>query len=212
MNQVNLLPPEILQRERTRRLTGLVALVGALVVLLILVVWVLETLSLSKTNDQLAAQQATNATLQTQVESLQRYAATQAELESKQALVAKVFNNEIAWSGVLSDMSDVTPSDAYLQTFTFEEDLADSSSGAAATTSTTIPGAIGSISYTAQAQEVTTVSEMLARMAQVDGWVQPNATGISETEARSRIYNFTGTAGLNKDALSPRGSGEVTPT
>jgi Tfp pilus assembly protein PilN len=213
MNQVNLLPPEILQRERTRRLTGLVALVGALVVLLILVVWVLETLDLSNTNDQLAAQEATNAVLQSQVQGLQRYAATQAELASKQALVAKVFKNEVAWSGVLSDLSDVTPADAYLQTFTFEEDLSDSANGAAAgTTTATIPGAIGSISFTAQAQEATTVSEMLARMAQVDGWEQPNATGISETGARSRIYNFTGTAGLTQAALTPRGRGEETPT
>ena len=120
MNQVNLLPPEILQRERTRRLTGLVALVGALVVLLILALWVVETLDLSNTSDQLAAQEATNATLQSQVQGLQRYAETQSELATKQALVAKVYKNEISWSGVLGDLSNVVPDNAYLQSLTFQ--------------------------------------------------------------------------------------------
>jgi Tfp pilus assembly protein PilN len=214
MNQVNLLPPEILQRERARRLTGLVALVGAVVVLLILAVWVLETLALSDTNDQLAAQEATNAALQSQVQGLQRYADTQAELATKQALVAKVFKNEVAWSGVLGDLSNVVPADAYLQNFTFQEDLASSTSGGAATagTETTAPGVIGSLSFTAQAQEATTVSEMLARMAQVNGWEEPDATGISETQPRSRIYDFSMTTDLTQDALTPRGAGEESQT
>ena len=67
MSQVNLLPPELRARQQTRRLTTLIVGIGAAIVVLLIGFWFLQSQKLSGVNDDIAAQNQTNAGLQSQI-------------------------------------------------------------------------------------------------------------------------------------------------
>ena len=73
MSQVNLLPPEIGQRQRTRQLT--LAIIGGGAVLLVLIAfsYVLTGSTLSNVNDDIEGQKAANAQLGNEITQLQPF-------------------------------------------------------------------------------------------------------------------------------------------
>ncbi len=208
MSQVNLLPPELLSRQKTRRLTSLIVLAGVGALVLLGAFWFLEQRKLSGVNDDVAAQNATNAAVQQQITGLQSFQNLQAEAQAKQQLLAQAFSGEVSFSGILMDLSRVIPSDAYLTSF---------DAGLAAATSTTTPpvttgGApattlVGSFAAQGQGAGVDTLASWLSRLESVKGWVNPWLTQLGETNAFSRVYNFSSGADLSGDALTTRGRG-----
>jgi Tfp pilus assembly protein PilN len=207
MSQVNLLPPELLARQKTRRLTSLIILGGAAGVLLLLVFWFLQGQKLSDVNEQIAAQNATNAGLQAQIDDLSEFQALQQEATQKQALLAQAYAGEVSFSGLLMDMSRVIPSDAYLTSLTIV--LADTSTGtggaAPPTGAATTGSLIGTISTEGQAAGIESLANWLTRLESVQGWVNPWMASIIETAAGSRLYDFTSGVDLSSEALTARG-------
>ncbi len=114
MSQVNLLPPELLARQKTRRLTSMIVGAGAILLALLIAFWFLQTQKLAGVNDDIAAQNAVNAELQQEIDSLAEAQALQAEAASKQQLLSEAYAGEVSFSQMLMDMSRVIPSDAYL--------------------------------------------------------------------------------------------------
>ncbi|MFB3737407.1 MAG: PilN domain-containing protein [Candidatus Velamenicoccus archaeovorus] len=201
MTQVNLLPPELRQRAAVRRTTSLVILGGVVLLAIVGFFYVLASMSLSRAEDDLAAQEATNQRLQSQISELQQFATLQAELQQKQQLLQTVFLDEIQWSGVLTDVSRIIPSDSYLTSFT----------GQISATTTTTPGAtttlVGNLSFSGQALGTDTLASWLTRLDQVKGWVNAWMSSATESGAFSNVYSFTSGVDLTTDALTQRGRG-----
>jgi Tfp pilus assembly protein PilN len=175
VTQVNLLPREVKQRQTVRRRTGLVAVFGALVVGVILVFWFLQGVRLQDLDDQLAAQNAVNADLQTQVASLQKYADQKASLDQQKALLKSAVADTVEWSGVLNDVSKIQPSAMWLSSLT--------GTAAAPTavvpvpgepvTPTTGPQLIGTIQFQGNSLDTETISLWLTKLEGPKGWVNP---------------------------------------
>ncbi len=117
MSQVNLLPPDILQGQRYRRLTLTVLAAGAIVLALIVVFFFIQVGRLGAVNDDIAAKEQTNAELQSQIDSLQKYDDLQTQAQQAQTQLDAAYAGEVSFSGMLMDLSRVIPSDAYLDTF-----------------------------------------------------------------------------------------------
>ena len=213
MSQVNLLPPEIRERQKVRQRTVLVGIVGAGVVLLVLAFYFLQSFNLSKANEDLEAQQQQNAQLAAQVSELQEFGDLQTELTEKRKLAAQVFEGEIAWSGVLVDVSRIMPQEAVLNNFTATETVAEAADEAAAAppvAGAAAPGElIGNMNFDVTASGIDTVPDFLSSLADVQGWANPYTTNIAETAPRSNNYTFQATVDLTKDALTERGRGEA---
>jgi Tfp pilus assembly protein PilN len=198
MSLVNLLPPDIRQRQQTRRVAFLIAAAGIGVLLLVVFAYLLEVQSLSSVRGDIEDQQAQNANLQTSIAALQKYADLQTEADAKQQLLAAVFADELSFSGALVDVSRVIPSDAVLTSLTITVNPA-------ASATTGVPGTIlGTIAFTGEGANAESVAALLGRLENVRGWVNPFVTSVARP-GLGDIVQFTGTVDLTVDALTPRG-------
>src|SRR5439155_1127414 len=105
-------------RARNRRLTLVVAIAGAAVLALIVFLYVLQGFTESRLNKDLAAQNATNAQLQQQVNQLQHFATLRTQLQTEETLLSQALAGTVSWSGVLHDLSLVIPDRMWITSLT----------------------------------------------------------------------------------------------
>lgn len=200
--KINLLPPEILERQRARRRTAAVVAFGLVLLLLLAGFYVLQLLRLSEVRDDLDQQRAVNSQLQAQIDELQEVAALQQQLADSRELLADILSNQVFWSGVLRDISLVIPGETWLTGLTGTLAGADT-----ATTEVVVgQGLIGSITFTGFAFDHRDVALWLSRLEDVRGFVNPwlstsTKTLLGETE----VVNFTNSVDLSEQALARRG-------
>ena len=118
VSQVNLLPPEILQGQKYRRSAVAVLLGGVVLLVFIFAFYLLQIQRLSSVEDDISAQELTNAGLQEQIDGLQEFEDLKIQAEQTEAVLASAYQNEVSFSGLLLDLSRVMPSEAYLQDYT----------------------------------------------------------------------------------------------
>jgi Tfp pilus assembly protein PilN len=210
VSQVNLLPPELRQRQAVRRTTSLVVAAGLAVLAMIGLFYFFQVQRLSEKQDQLEAQQATNAQLQSQIAALQEFADLRAELAAKQQLVATIFVNEVSWSSALLDVSRVIPDTSYLTNLTGQVGTA-LTGETAAPTGEPATNLIGSMTFAGVARETETIATWITRLEQVQGWVNAWVNSAQEDAPFSRIYTFANGLDLTLEAATARGQGEVSP-
>ncbi len=198
MTQVNLLPPDVRERQRTRRATAAVIAVGVVVMAILGGVFVVQSGRLDKANQDLEAQRATNSSLQLQIAHLTKFRDLKTQLQERQALVDSLQQGEVEWSGVLRDVSSVIPSDMWLTSITGQV------GGAGATTaSASAPGSniIGNIQFQGNAFDHPTIALWLTRLEQVNGWVNAWVSSATKTDVEGQqVVQFTGSVDLTVDA------------
>jgi Tfp pilus assembly protein PilN len=199
MSRVNLLPSEIKKGQQVRRRSALVAIVGAAVIGVIIVLWVLQGIRLSQVNEEIADQNRTNQSLQAEINDLQRYEDLQTEAQQQQTLLETAYANEVAYSGVLVDVSKVIPNDSYLASFSSSLDTAAAPS---ADTTTTF---VGTMTFTGSSLHFESLSVWLTRLEQVQGWANPWMSNIAADANTPGAYTFDTSVDLTQDALTQRG-------
>ena len=207
MSQVNLLPPEILEAQRWRRMTGLVVVGGAVLLGLIFLFYLMQVGTLGGVRGDIEEQERTNEGLRQEIAELQRFEDLQVRAQAKQQLLGSAFAGEAAFSGMLMDLSRVIPSDAALTSLnvsvtppTTEEDAGDD--GAAT-------GFVGAITSAGEADGFDSLSTWLTRLEQVQGWVNPWMTTITRRDDAGSVYSFASGVDLTADVLTERGRGVV---
>lgn len=212
MSQVNLLPPELRERQAIRRTTSLVIAAGLAVLALIGIFYFFQVQRLSQVQSDLEAQQSQNAGLESQIASLQQFADLQAELAAKEGLVSEIFVNEVSWSSALLDVSRVIPDTSYLTnltgqiTATIAGEVVTEPTGA--TPETTL---IGTMTFAGVANQTETIATWITRLEQVQGWVNAWVNSAQEDAPFSRIYTFSNGLDLTQEAATARGQGVVAP-
>ena len=206
MSQVNLLPPELRQKQAVRRRTMLAAGAGAGVLALIVLFYFFQTMRLSSAQDELTAQEQTNGQLNAQIAELQPYAQLQATLAAKQGLVDVLYVNEVSWASVLLDVSRVIPDESYLTNLTGQITAPTGTQVGAAPTTELVPDMIGNVSFSGVALETETIASWLTRLEDIQGWVNPWVNNAQETGELTRIYTFEGAVDLTVEATTDRGS------
>ncbi len=201
MSQVNLLPPELRQRQATRRATLLAFAAGGAALLAVLAFGFLKSSELATKQQELTAQNAVNAHVQSQIAELQKYGQLQAELQAKRELVTSVFANEVSWSGILLDVARVIPPDAYLSSLsgTVTPPTTDASGNST--------GLVGSLTFSGSVKGADTLAAWLTRLEQVKGWVNAWTNSASESGPFSRVYQFSSGVDLSQDVVTRRGRG-----
>lgn len=196
MSQVNLLPPDILAAQRQRRLAGVVALAGIGVIGLILVFYVIQLGNLSGVRSDIEAQQQSNQSLQTEIDSLREFEELRARAQAKQELLDSVFANEVSFSGLLMDVSRVIPSTAAFTSMSSSTQVPTPTVGG-----TTL--LLGRIDIGGLALDYDTIASWLTRLERVRGWVNPWVTSIADVADGPLTY--TSGVDLTTAVVTPRG-------
>jgi len=210
VSQINLLPPELRQRQAIRRNTSFVIVVGLVALALIGLFYFFQLQRLSQTQSDLADQQDRNANLQDQIAALSQFADLQAELAAKEQLVATIFVNEVSWSSALLDVSRVIPDASYLTNLTGQITPTVAGEVAAPTGGTPETTLIGNMSFAGVANQTETIATWITRLEEVQGWVNAWVNSAQENAPSSRIYTFSNGLDLTQEAATARGQGEVT--
>jgi Tfp pilus assembly protein PilN len=212
VSEVNLLPPELRERQAIRRTTSLVVAAGLAALALIGIFYFFQVQRLSKVQSDLEAQQSTNARLVSQIASLQEFSALQAELAAKQELMSVIFVNEVSWSSALLDVSRVIPDASYLTNLTGQivptvagEAVAEPTGGTPQTT------LVGNMTFAGVANQTETIATWITRLEEVQGWVNAWVDSAQEDAPGSRIYTFSNGLDLTQEAVTERGQGVVAP-
>jgi Tfp pilus assembly protein PilN len=204
VSQVNLLPPDILQAQRYRRTTTLVAAAGIVAILLAFGFYLLQAGRLGGVNDDIRAQEATNASIQSSIAEKQKFADLQAKAQSKQELLNAAYAGEVSFSALLMDFSRVIPSDAYVDTLTLQ--IADAATTDPAVVEGGTTGLIGTIAGGGQAVSIDTLSVFLTRLEQVKGWVNPWMSTVSRSSDVNG-FDYTVSVDLTDEVVTERGKG-----
>jgi Tfp pilus assembly protein PilN len=206
MSQVNLLPVEVRQRVHSRRVTAAVVASAALVIGLLLFVFSLQNSRVSDTERQLEAQQAANNRLQTQIDALRRFTEIKQQVADRQALLAQVTQGQIAWSGVLKDISSVMPGQMWLTSLNATESGA-TSTPQGGTEAVSGSGVVATIQFVGTGFNHRTVALWLTRLEQVKGWANSWVTSSAkgQSPAGQEFVTFSGSVDVTTEAISNRG-------
>jgi Tfp pilus assembly protein PilN len=202
MPRVNLMPPEIAEAERFRRLQ--LAMGGAVVVSAIVVGLLYQHAhsGISSAQDQLTAAQNDNADLQSKVHNLASVSQTFEAVQAKEALLSQAMGDEIRWSYVLNDLSYRVPNDFWLTAIQASETVVDP---AATASPTQAADALGNVSFSGVALKHDDVSAWLDSLAKEKGFSNPTFSSSTEGQIGSRIVYFNAeSVDVNSDALSNR--------
>lgn len=200
MSQVNLLPPGIRDKARARNQVIAVLLAGAGLAML-LVLWFLATnVQLSSVEAELTSQEATNASLEGQVQDLQPYADLQAQLEASEVLLASATAYEISWAKVLRDTALQIPDQMSLTSLSAKLDASAASPPIPAGAG---PPIIGSLDYSGISQGSLRLARWLTKLTEVQGWGNPWMPSASKGEFDR--WSFTTSVDLFLPAATQRG-------
>ncbi len=203
--RINLLPPELRERQRSRRQTFGVIAVGVVILALIGAFFVLQRMRLAEVQQDLEDQRAANAQIQQEIAELQDFDALRQELEASRTLVAQLMQNEVAWSGVLRDISLVIPGEAWLTTMTGNLTTAPAGEEVPEPTAPAAAGLVGQVTFTGFAFDHRTAALWLSRLEDVRGFVNPWLTNSQKTEIGPRqVVEFTSSVDLSEAAVVGR--------
>ena len=220
--RINLLPPEVGERQRLRRRTFASIGLGAVLLVLVGGFYFLQVIRLSGVEEDIQAQEAVNADLQRQIDELQDVAALEQEISATRQLLATLLQDRVLWSGILRDISLVIPSELWLDGLTGQIGAAAGVEGEApAATAVAEGGLVGQISFTGSAFSHREVALWLSRLEDVRGFINPwlaSSTKVSSEEAVAEdgttvtttgpeIVNFASSVDLSDQALARRSGG-----
>ena len=200
--RINLLPPEVLERQRTRRRTVMVFGAGLLVLLVLAGFYLVQVLTLQGVEEDIEIQQAVNAELEAQIAELQDIAALEAEIERTRVVLSGLLADRVLWSGILRDISLVIPGEVWLSGLTAQLGLGEGGETDPAVTT----GVVGQISFSGFAFDHRDVALWLSRLEDVRGFVNPWLSTSSKTEVGAQeAVSFTSSVDLSDQAIARRG-------
>ena len=196
--RVNLLPPEIAETARFRRITyglggGLLCAVGVVALL-----FVAASSAVSEAGTEVETATAQNTALQAETARFADVQAVYGRAAAAQAMLTTAMGEEVRYSQYLNDLSLTVPENVWVKNVTFAQVPAPAVAGS------TTPG-IGTVTFTGVGFKHDDVAVWLDSLAKQKGYVNPYFTTSTRALLGNRkIVNFTSTVTMTSEALSGR--------
>lgn len=196
--RVNLLPPEIEERKRFRRIqvglgAGVLAAVGAVAFGV-----VLASAGVSSANGELEAATAEGSRLKAETAKYADVTAVYTQSAAAQAMLAEAMGEEVRYSRFMSDLSLSVPENVWLTSLTFAQAPVDPAVGS------TEPG-VATLTVNGKGFSHEDVAMWLESLAGQKTYTDPHFSSSTEVLIGERkAVEFTSTATLTPAALSGR--------
>lgn len=196
--RVNLLPPEIAEGARFRRIQyglggGLLATVGVVALLYLAAVG-----GVNDATTELETANTTNTALQAETAKYADVQAVYARAAAAQAMLTQAMGEEVRFSQYMNDLSLTVPANVWLKNVTFAQAAAPAELGS------TVPG-IGTVTFTGIGFQHDDVAVWLESLAKQKGYTNPYFANSTQALIGTRsTVNFTSTVTMTADALSGR--------
>lgn len=212
MRRIELLPPHYAQKRRARRNIGYVALGGVVVLAALVVWWVLLGGKVADAKGELAVVQSRNASLQADIDELQRFAVLSDEVAQKRSALQTVMAGDVDWPSLLTEVAMVVPGEVWLTNMTGSAGTAE---GATPVGTETAPVRVaeetpfGRIQFQGSSLSLPGVAKWMIRQQDVDDfsavWLN-SATETPAAEGTSAVplTTFDSTLELSETAASRR--------
>lgn len=194
--RVNLLPPEIEEMRRFRRIQlglggGVLAAAGVVALL-----FVAASSSAESANQEVTAAQAEQSRLQAETAKFADVTAVYAQAAAAQAMLTEAMGEEVRYSRFLSDLSLTVPENVWVKTLTFSQ------APAAPAVGSTEPG-VGTVTVSGVGFSHDDVAVWIESLAGQQGYTNPYFSASTEALIGTRtVVNFESTATLTPEALS----------
>jgi len=215
MPRVDLMPPEIAEKEALQRLQ--LGCAAALVACAVAVgsVWWQAHSTVNDAKKNLATTEAQKAAVNSQVAKLAPVAAQFAAVENGNRLVQQALGGEVLWSKQLRDLSTTIPANVWLTNMTVTASgTAATTTGSAATGSAASGGSsaaatptssIATITYQGTATSRYDIANWLTAIGGLKGYVGSTYTSSQEKALNGQVVtDFVATVQVTTDALSGR--------
>lgn len=205
--RVNLLPKEIEERAKARRVTswaiGAVAAYAALLGLL----YIAKLGDLNAARSDRDDAQATVATLQAELASLQEFAELDAQFTARNELLSAAMATEISWARVLNDLSLTFPPSSSLLSLTAAAEGAGATGADGTAPADPNSDAVGSVTFEGYSVErfAPGVERVLLKFDEVETFYNSYLSAAQETpRGETDVTGFSGTMQLNDEAYTGR--------
>ncbi len=207
MPRVNLLPPEIEEQRRFRRVqAGLGAGLAAAAVA-VLALTVLANGAVSDAEDDLAVAQARGTQLEAQQAEFAEVPLVYAQVEAAQAQLSQAMGKEVRWSYFLNDLSLTAPAKMWLTSMTVTQNV-----DASPAVTTTVPGneaylstGLGTVTFEGMGYKHNDVAAWLDALARQSGLTDPYFTNSEKKLIGDEVsVSFSSQATVTDEALSGR--------
>lgn len=191
MPRVNLMPPEIAEAERFRRLQ--LAMGGAVVLAAVAVggLYHHAKSGISAAQGEVTTAQAQSTSLNTKLHSLSSVSATYESVTAKQGLLQQAMGQEIRWSYFLNDLSYRIPSNVWLTAVSASEGSTTTATTATTATSDT---AVGSMAFNVVGMKHDDIATWLDALAKEKGFANPTFSSSVEDAIGARGDVLAGTS------------------
>jgi Tfp pilus assembly protein PilN len=175
--RVNLLPPEIFERRQLQRAQAGLGVVVLAALVGVGLVYVSGGSKVTDAKSRLAASQATQADLQSQLNQLSFVTAEAAQATAAQNMLTQATASTIPFSTYLADLSLLTPKNVWFTSVTLTAAVAPGS----ITDPASAPATVGSVSFAGQALAHNDVATWLDNAAKEVGFADPYFSSSTES-------------------------------
>jgi Tfp pilus assembly protein PilN len=202
--RINLLPPEVGERQRLRRRTLLTVAIGVVLLALVGGFYFLQVVRVSGVEEDIQAQESVNQGLRIQIAELQDIAVLEQEIAETRDLLAQLLQDRVLWSGVMRDISLVIPGQVWLNGLSATVGATAEDAEAAPTTGEG-GGLVGQISFSGFAFDHREVALWLSRLEDVRGFINPWLSSSTSSEiGTTGVVQFASSVDLSEQALARR--------
>jgi Tfp pilus assembly protein PilN len=206
--RVNLLPPEIEQERRFRRVqlglgAGVLASIGVVAAL-----FLAANGQVSEAGNELSDSKRETVRLESRTAEYSQVPLIYSQVEAAQAQLELAMGKEVRWSFFLNDLSLKTPNKVWLTEMTVTQtDNAQAAAVAAsaAASGTYLSAGLGTVQFKGNAMSHNNVAAWLDSLAKQKGYAQPYFTDSTREEIGDvNVVRFDSKVSITEDALSKR--------
>lgn len=203
--RVNLLPPEIEEQRRFRKVqaglgAGVLAAVGVVGALTLL-----ANGAVSDAQEDLTSAQARGSQLQAQQAQYAEVPLVYAQVEAAEAQLSQAMGKEVRWSFFLNDLSLKVPGKVWLTSMTVAQNVDEAAAAAAPSADAYLAPGMGTVTFQGMGYAHNDVAAWLDALAKQKGLTQPYFTSSTKEEIGSEsAVTFASQATITDEALSGR--------